>query len=96
MVIKNLVGLYTNQLKSFQYCKSLKSIIIPSNVTFIGNFAFYFCSSLESITLPSSVTSIGSFVFNDCHSLQEIIIPLGSRAKFEKLLPIYKDKLIEK
>ena len=81
---------------AFSGCFSLSSITLPSGVTSIGNDAFEFCSSLKSITLPSGVTFIGDSAFSWCYSLQEIIIPLGSRAKFEKLLPRYKDKLIEK
>lgn len=48
---------------------------------------------LNSINL---VTSIGEDVFENCSVLKEIIIPFGTKEKFEKLLPDYKDKLVER
>ena len=56
-------------------CSSLKSIEIPSSVTFIGEQAFCECSSLESIEIPSSVTTIGSKSFCGCSKLESIEIP---------------------
>ena len=56
-----------------------------------------YLSEETNFIVPSGVTSIGDSAFSGCHSLQEIIIPLGSRAKFEKLLlGKYYGKLIEK
>jgi len=70
--------------------------IIPNGVTSIGDAAFTWCTSLQSIIIPDGVTAIGEHAFNCCASLRAIIIPKGSRKKFEKLLPAYKDKLVEK
>ena len=81
---------------AFWGCTSLQSIVIPNSVTSIGDYAFSLCKSLQSIVIPNSVTSIGKRAFEDCESLRAIIIPKGSRKKFEKLLPAYKDKLVEK
>ena len=50
-------------------------LIIPDNVTSIGDNAFYGCSSLESVTIPDSVTSIGDYAFKGCSSLESVIIP---------------------
>jgi hypothetical protein len=69
---------------------------IPDSVTSIGDRAFSSCTSLQSIVIPNSVTNIRDSAFKDCDSLRAIIIPKGSRKKFEKLLPAYKDKLVEK
>lgn len=90
------IGVTSIGARAFSMCSSLSSIVLPGSITSIGAFAFSRCFSLSSINLPSSITFIGSFVFNNHHSPQKIIIPLGSRAKFEKLLSRYKDKLIEK
>ena len=60
---------------AFSGCRSLTSLILPSNVTSIGYSAFYGCSSLFGLTLPSSVTSIGSSAFEGCRSLTSLILP---------------------
>ena len=53
----------------------LKSTIIPTSVTSIGDSAFSGCSGLTSITIPNSVTSIGDSVFSGCSGLTSITIP---------------------
>ena len=55
--------------------KAVKSYIIPSSVTSIGDSAFAGCSSLSNIAIPSSVNSIGDKAFWDCCSLTSIVIP---------------------
>ena len=55
--------------------QNVKSYVIPSSVTSIGNSAFRGCRSLSEIVIPSSVTSIGDSAFWDCYSLLEIVIP---------------------
>ena len=55
--------------------QNVKSYVIPSSVTSIGNSAFRGCRSLSEIVFPSSVTSIGDWAFYGCYSLLEIVIP---------------------
>ena len=55
--------------------QNVKSYVIPSSVTSIGNSAFRGCRSLSEIVIPSSVTSIGDWAFYGCYSLLEIVIP---------------------
>ena len=55
--------------------QNIKSYVIPSSVTSIGDSAFSYCRSLSEIVIPSSVTSIGDRAFSDCDSLSEIVIP---------------------
>ena len=55
--------------------QAVKSYIIPSSVTSIGDSAFAGCSSLSNIAIPSSVNSIGDKAFWDCCSLTSIVIP---------------------
>ena len=55
--------------------QNIKSYVIPSSVTSIGDSAFYGCRSLSEIVIPSSVTSIGKGAFSYCLSLSEIFIP---------------------
>ena len=55
--------------------QNIKSYVIPSSVTSIGDYAFSCCDSLSEIVIPSSVTSIGDSAFAKCDSLSEIVIP---------------------
>ena len=55
--------------------QNIKSYVIPSCVTSIGNSAFSCCKSLSEIVIPSSVTSIGNSAFYGCLSLCKIVIP---------------------
>ena len=61
----------------YQSRDSIKTVVIESGVTTIGDSAFEDCSSLTSITIPEGVTAIGDFAFADCSSLSSITIPEG-------------------
>ena len=72
--------------------QKIKSYVIPSSVTSIGNSAFLDCRSLSEIVIPSSVTSIGDRAFSSCDSLSEIVIPssvtsIGDRAFYKCKFP---------
>ena len=62
---------------SFGSCTGLEKIVLPDNITNIGDSAFGDCTSLTEITIPDSVTSIGSWAFSGCTSLESITIPYG-------------------
>lgn len=79
---------------AFQGCQSLSIINIPEKVNYIGKYAFLGCASLGSISIPS-VEYIGDYAFKGCNNLKSIYIPYGTKDRFEELLPIYKDKLVE-
>ena len=55
--------------------RNIKSYVIPSSVTSIGDSAFFYCDSLSEIVIPSSVTSIGDWAFSYCVLLKYISIP---------------------
>ena len=55
--------------------KTVKSIVIPSSVTFIGGWAFAYCENLESVTIPEGVKQIGENAFSGCSKLKTINIP---------------------
>ena len=80
---------------AFNYCESLKQIDIPNSVEVIEDGAFANCYSLEAVSLPSSIKHLGDSLFHECDELRHIIIPIGTKDKFVKLLPDYKDKLVE-
>ena len=52
----------------------IKRLVIPNNVTSIGNYAFISCNNLTSVTIGSSVTSIGNYAFQDCSNLTSVTI----------------------
>lgn len=54
------------------YSYNIKSVIINSGVTRIGDNAFLGCSKLTSVSLPDSVTSIGNYAFKYCSNLTSI------------------------
>ena len=60
---------------NFKNKTNLVRVVLPANLTSIGDDAFSNCSSLTSITIPNSVTSIGSYAFASCSSLTSITIP---------------------
>lgn len=62
---------------AFQDHAVLTSVILPSGLTTIENYAFWKCSLLSSISIPSSVTSIGQGAFAQCSSLTSISLPAG-------------------
>lgn len=59
----------------FAGCVNLKTIIIPSGLSSIRDYAFYNCSTLDSINVPTSVYTIGSNAFYGCSSLKKFSLP---------------------
>ena len=68
---------YLFYVSDSSYSPNIRSVIIGSGVTSIGERAFYNCSGLMSITIPAGVTSIGNRAFYDCSGLMSITIPAG-------------------
>lgn len=54
--------------------KEVKNLVIPDDVTSIGDYVFYNCSDLTSVTIPKSVTSIGKGAFSYCFGLGKIYV----------------------
>ena len=54
--------------------QEIKDLVIPNNVTSIGDYAFLGCSSLTSVTIGESVTHIGIGAFSGCSSLSSVTI----------------------
>ena len=50
-------------------------LVIPNDMTSIGDYAFNGYTGLASVTIPNSVTSIGDYTFYRCSSLMSITIP---------------------
>ena len=87
----------------------LKEYMIKEGTEIICNYAFVGGSyndlkkmalihkkvNAESIVLPNSINTIGKYALSGCNNLQSIVIPIGTKEKFEELLPDYKDKFVE-
>ena len=54
---------------------SITYVVIETDVTRIGNYAFYQCNNLTSIDISNSVIDIGNYAFWNCNGLVEINIP---------------------
>lgn len=55
-----------------RYSSVIKNVMIGSNVTSIGNFAFQGCRYMTSVTIGEGITSIGNYAFYDCIDLTMI------------------------
>ena len=72
---KGEMTIYDGEDSPFENRSDIKSVVIKSGVTSIGDCAFMKCISLTSVTIPSSVTYIGPQVFDGCKSLTSVTIP---------------------
>ena len=50
-------------------------VILPNNITEIGDDVFAYCNELSAIEIPNSVNKIGIKAFKGCKSLKSIAIP---------------------
>lgn len=78
MAYVHIPGVISIGNEAFRSCVSLKSISIPQETTFLGDYAFKDCKSLANITFfDNSITTIGDSVFMSCDRLNIIKIPYG-------------------
>lgn len=59
----------------FRNCRSLVNIIVPDNVTSIGQNAFEGCTKLQHIKLPGNLQVLRKNALLNCSELKEISIP---------------------
>ncbi len=59
----------------YSYCASIKTVVLESGVTSIGDMAFNSCSNLTSITIPEGLSRIGYGAFALCYNLTDVAIP---------------------
>ena len=75
LVDVDLSGITNTSGVNFSGKENLLQIILPTNLTSIGDNAFNSCRTLTSVTIGNSVTSIGNSAFYSCYSLTSITIP---------------------
>ena len=73
---------YFTSLKSvpeytFASCAKLETIILPKQITSIGERAFMYCTNLDisTIDIPESVTTLGEHCFHGCKSIEKYQMP---------------------
>ena len=54
---------------------TMKQVILPSSLEWIGAMSFIYCTKLEEVKIPSKVKWIGANAFMGCSSLKKITIP---------------------
>ena len=54
---------------------SITSVVIPSSVVHIKDYAFCDCINLQSIAIPNSISKISPYTFKGCISLKNVAIP---------------------
>ena len=54
---------------------SIKNILLPDSLCFIGKYAFSDCRSLESVVIPKNVDVIREGCFDGCVSLKDVQLP---------------------
>ena len=63
---------------AFRECHNLKRVKLPSELLYIGSWAFY-NSGVESLTIPNTVEKIACRAFEECTQLNSITIPASVR-----------------
>jgi len=71
VIITNSANIPAN---AFSNCTNIKSVVLPTVTTSIGESAFSSCG-ITSINIPSGVKKIGDFAFCYCSNLKSIVIP---------------------
>ncbi len=75
-VLDSINGVNVTKLfYTFESCRNLKSLTLPSTISEISNRSFRYCVKLENIDIPNNVSKIGQEAFVGCESLVSIHIP---------------------
>lgn len=61
----------------FNYCSSLDSIVIPTDVTSMGSSALSHCVALKHLTLPSGFTNVAQSLLSYCNNIKSVSLPFS-------------------
>lgn len=70
-------GLYPTSVLESLINRKITEIVIPSGVTYIGQYAFMRCNSLKNVVLPEGLERISEYGFSLCNSLKKMNLPHG-------------------
>ncbi len=68
-------GLHYIRENAFSGCKSLKSLVLPDNITTVEDNAFRDCEGIQTLILSKGMQrkdNLGSGIFENCKSLQRV------------------------
>lgn len=71
-ISEGIINIISN---SFNQCKKLESVFLPSTLQTIGDDAFNDCNNLKEVKLPEGLTMIGDNAFRNCVKLENINFP---------------------
>lgn len=81
---------------AFRNCIRISTVDIPEGVIEIGKEAFSWCINLKSVNIADSVERIGPSAFDIGNGSPSFYIHVGTKNKFEKMLPGYANRLYER
>ena len=80
---------------AFSGSYKLKTVDIPYSVKYIESGAFACCFELEEVIFHNSSIWIADNIFFESYRLKKIFIPWNTRNEFCRMIPEWKDKMIE-
>lgn len=57
--------------------EEIVDIILPVDITNVGDYLFYNCNSIQSVKVGTNVSSIGKCAFRGCKGLTDLFLPDG-------------------
>lgn len=76
-IIEGLKEVTKIEKDAFRDHENLEHVILPKELTFIGDRVFYRCEKLIDAEIPDSVTSLGGASFSGCKNLEKVNLPKG-------------------
>ena len=74
-IVGPIMGGDGSPTEQIPHVDSASEIVIGSNVTSVGDYAFYYCTNISSVTFQNGLSSIGYGAFQYCSGLTSVTIP---------------------